>query len=86
MGGANEQAEIRAQSIKGLIRYWWRALKAENDITKLREEETKIFGGQIVVKKKDTNGKEGEETISYKSPVKIVVSDSNYKPHPFQKT
>ena len=76
MGGANEQAEIRAQSIKGLIRYWWRALKAENDITKLREEETKIFGGQIVVKKKDTNGKEGEETISYKSPVKIVVSDS----------
>ena len=47
MGGANQQAELRSQSIKGIIRYWWRALKATNDIKKLKEEEIKIFGGHV---------------------------------------
>ncbi len=38
MGGANQQAELRAQSFKGMIRFWWRALKAEINIKKLKEE------------------------------------------------
>ena len=29
----------------GLLRWWWRALKGECNIEKLREEEVKIFGG-----------------------------------------
>jgi CRISPR-associated protein Cmr1 len=29
----------------GLLRWWWRALKGECDIKRLREEEIKIFGG-----------------------------------------
>jgi CRISPR-associated protein Cmr1 len=29
----------------GLLRWWWRALKGECEIEKLREEEVKIFGG-----------------------------------------
>ena len=45
IGGANQQAELRPASFVGLLRWWWRALKGECDIKKLREEETKIFGG-----------------------------------------
>jgi len=45
IGGANQQAELRPASFVGLLRCWWRALKGECDIEKLREEEIKIFGG-----------------------------------------
>lgn len=72
MGGANQQAEIRTQSIKGLVRFWWRALKSENDIKKLRLEEVKIFGGQI---KEKRNGK--DESVAYKSKVNIYTQNIN---------
>lgn len=45
IGGANQQAELRPASFVGLLRWWWRALKGECDIKRLREEEVKIFGG-----------------------------------------
>jgi CRISPR-associated protein Cmr1 len=45
IGGANHQAELRPGSFVGLLRWWWRALKGECDIERLREEEVKIFGG-----------------------------------------
>lgn len=45
IGGAYQQAELRPASFVGLLRWWWRALKGECDIKKLREEEIKIFGG-----------------------------------------
>jgi CRISPR-associated protein Cmr1 len=45
IGGANHQAELRPASFVGLLRWWWRALKGECKIEKLREEEVKIFGG-----------------------------------------
>lgn len=45
ISGANQsKAELRASSIKGLLRFWWRALHAEPDVDKLREKESKIFG------------------------------------------
>lgn len=45
IAGANQQkAELRAASIKGLLRFWWRALQAESDLNKLREKEAEIFG------------------------------------------
>jgi len=45
MGGADPKyAEIRAQSIKGLLRFWWRAFQQETDIKKLRGKEDRIFG------------------------------------------
>ncbi len=46
MGGAEQQAELRTQSIKGLIRWFWRAIKCEDDIEKLKKEEAEIFGGE----------------------------------------
>jgi len=64
MGGANQQAELRSQSIKGIIRYWWRALKATNDIKKLMEEEAKIFGGYI---------KKNKELEAISSNIKLKI-------------
>lgn len=43
-GADQSKAELRAASIKGLLRFWWRALQAESDINKLRERESQIFG------------------------------------------
>jgi len=45
LSGANQnKAELRAASIKGLLRFWWRALQAESDIAELRKKEAGIFG------------------------------------------
>ena len=45
LAGANQsKAELRAASIKGLLRFWWRALQAEADLDKLRKKEARIFG------------------------------------------
>ncbi|WP_448374829.1 type III-B CRISPR module RAMP protein Cmr1 [Fervidobacterium sp.] len=47
MSGAlpGESPELRPSEFKGMLRFWWRAIKCESDISKLREEEFKIFGG-----------------------------------------
>lgn len=52
LGGANPQKppEIRPPSIKGLLRYWWRAIQSppeiqdSPDFRTLKEKEAKIFG------------------------------------------
>lgn len=43
-GADQSKAELRAASIKGLLRFWWRALQAESDMDELRKKEAKIFG------------------------------------------
>lgn len=44
-GEDGRAAEIRPPSIKGMIRFWWRAIQSEDDITKLKATEAAIFGG-----------------------------------------
>ncbi|MEO0284585.1 MAG: type III-B CRISPR module RAMP protein Cmr1, partial [candidate division WOR-3 bacterium] len=44
-GGDGRTPELRPSEFKGMMRWWWRAIRAEEDIKKLREEECKIFGG-----------------------------------------
>lgn len=45
LAGADQtKAELRAASIKGLLRFWWRALQSESDLNKLRAKESAIFG------------------------------------------
>lgn len=55
MRGANQkEVEIRASSIKGLMRWWFRALAGNyfgDDIGKLREAESKVFGSTKVKSK-----------------------------------
>ncbi|MDR4506858.1 MAG: type III-B CRISPR module RAMP protein Cmr1 [Candidatus Brocadiaceae bacterium] len=43
-GADGKTAELRPASLKGLLRYWWRALQSEPNLDKLREKEAKIFG------------------------------------------
>lgn len=46
MAGADGNSpELRPTEFKGMMRFWWRAAKAEDDIEQLRKKEAKIFGG-----------------------------------------
>jgi len=66
MYGADRQTpELRPSEFKGIMRFWWRAIKAEDDIKKLWEEEAKIFGA-------------ADEKIG-KSKVKVVIYPLEYK-------
>ncbi|WP_252243788.1 MULTISPECIES: type III-B CRISPR module RAMP protein Cmr1 [unclassified Clostridium] len=47
MNGANIKyslPELRAQSIKGWMRYWWRAITAYDNLEDLKKNEKEIFG------------------------------------------
>jgi len=69
LAGADQgRAELRAASIKGLLRFWWRALQAESDINELRKKEAKIFGSS-----EEKTG--GESSFSLR-----VVHDTPLKP------
>ena len=43
-GPDTTKSELRAPSIKGLLRWWWRALNGNLPITQLKDDEEKIFG------------------------------------------
>jgi CRISPR-associated protein Cmr1 len=51
LGGANPEniAELRAPSVKGILRFWWRVfetpMSVNNNTSKLAEIENRIFGG-----------------------------------------
>ncbi|CAA7602817.1 CRISPR-associated protein Cmr1 [Acididesulfobacillus acetoxydans] len=44
-GAGSALPELRAPSFKGMLRFWWRAVQAEDDIQELRRREGEIFGG-----------------------------------------
>ena len=44
-GATPWEPEIRSASFKGLLRFWWRALKCCDDYAKLKAMEESIFGG-----------------------------------------
>jgi len=45
MHGANsKKAELRSPSIKGIMRFWWRAIHGNLNLEKLKEKEAEIFG------------------------------------------
>ncbi len=58
MTGASDRPEIRPSEFKGMMRFWWRAIKAEDNIEDLRKKEAEIFGG--------TGEKEGKSKITIK--------------------
>jgi CRISPR-associated protein Cmr1 len=45
-GSDKSKAELRVPSIKGVLRFWWRALALGRlgSVDKVREEESRIFG------------------------------------------
>ncbi len=44
-GADGRTPELRPSEFKGMMRFWWRAIKAEDNIEKLKKEESEIFGG-----------------------------------------
>ena len=45
LGGANTtDAELRVPSIKGMLRFWWRATCWIESLEKMKKEEAEIFG------------------------------------------
>lgn len=44
-GADNQTPELRPSEFKGMMRFWWRAVKADDNIISLKDEESKIFGG-----------------------------------------
>lgn len=45
LGGADKnKAELRVPSIKGALRFWWRALYGSDDLEDMKKREAEIFG------------------------------------------
>jgi len=72
MSGADGNTpELRPSEFKGMIRFWWRAIKAENNIENLRKEEAEIFGG--------TREKEGKSKVTikvYPQPIERYIGNN----------
>ena len=66
LGGADKKAELRLPSIKGLLRFWWRATSEITDLRKLKAKEEEIFGStekksKISLRVEDLNIRYSEE-------------------------
>ena len=76
-GADQNTPEIRAASIKGGLRFWWRALNGHlvenNDYSKLRKKETEIFGGSGFTYK----GKNGDKIEVPAQRSKVVIRVKN---------
>lgn len=67
--------ELRPSEFKGMMRWWWRAIKAEDDIETLKKEEAKIFGG--------TEREQGKSKVKIRIKTKLEESGIfEYKPLP----
>jgi len=53
MAGADSKTpELRPSEFKGMIRFWWKGIRAEDDIDNLRKDEAEIFGGAVEKEKR----------------------------------
>lgn len=65
LGGADGRTpELRPPTIKGALRFWWRALHGNLELKDLKKQETEIFGGS------------GEGDSGKKSSFKILVNEN----------
>jgi len=69
--------ELRAPSLKGALRFWWRAIYPDLSLDKLKENETNIFGG--------TGGDEESKAIRSSFSFRIINPNlriDKYRPLP----
>ena len=73
-GADGETPELRPPAIKGVMRFWWRAINGDTGVKKLRKGEGAIFGGI---------GKgQGQSAFSiFIRPVELRVSEYRPLPH-----
>lgn len=90
--GNKNKIELRAPSIKGVVRYWWRAAFCEEDIGLLGKEESKLFGSQknkspFSIRVAENKIKQGRYDIlpysrpwkNWNSEFKALVPGTNFK-------
>ena len=73
-GADGRTPELRPPSIKGAMRFWWRAMNGHLPLDKLKEEESKIFGAsnrkigrsRVVIKNQDIPRDEKYEYLPYR--------------------
>jgi len=74
MAGADGRTpELRPPSFKGMMRFWWRAMRAEEDIPTLAKNEAALFGG--------TGEGRGRSRITIRTSGRNLESNS-YSPLP----
>jgi len=77
-GADGKTPELRVPSVKGMMRYWWRAIRAESNIEKLHNEEAQIFGS--------SDEKIGKSKFSVRMTSKeLVTNDFLPVPHSTKK-
>ncbi len=70
-GADQNHPEIRAASIKGVMRWWWRAVAGNiYTIDDMRYKESEIFGGAV---------KREEKAEKIKSPTLLNIGDVDFK-------
>jgi len=74
LGADNKTPELRPSEFKGMMRFWWRAIKASDDINKMRKEEAEIFGG--------SGENEGKSKVKITlKPTQIAYNEYRVLPH-----
>lgn len=74
LAGADGQTpEIRPASIKGALRFWWRAMHGDWELSKLKQQEGKIFGDNggrscFTIRIMNENKGQGQEKPVYTLP------------------
>ncbi len=69
-GNDGKTPELREQSFKGIMRFWWRAIHGNLDLEALKKEEAKIFGNK-------------EQKSSFRMKVSSVnLQSENFNPLP----
>jgi len=63
-GADGKTPELRAPSIKGALRFWWRAMNSDLTYDQLLKEEEKLFGGT--------------QTQNLKSPILLKISQPQF--------
>ncbi|MDZ7933944.1 MAG: type III-B CRISPR module RAMP protein Cmr1, partial [Emticicia sp.] len=85
-GADGSTPELRPPSIKGALRFWWRALNGHLALGELKKRETAIFGGTdngggrsiIIIQAKPINTKTGVEIlIPHKNFMKATAFKAN---------
>ncbi len=89
LAGADGQTpELRPPSIKGAMRFWWRAMNGDLvtkingkwDYSKLKEEEAKLFGGSYKEEGKEVS-KRSNLNITISKKKKIKTAQISLTPH-----
>jgi len=73
-GGAEQQAEFRLPSFKGILRFWWRALEwgRMRNLEQLHREESELFGS--------SNGGQAKFLMRMKEPAAVREFTETFSP------